>query len=151
VPTKTDSDRILACLIRHPGWSSCRVAKSLGVLTGTVDVVKASSPQPPTEAPPEQNNFASMVSIDKIVTRYDIKSAILRELSKIPMGTLVEESEFCKRTAGSDRNRFRRTVENNPELFKRNRVKVRLKDGEEGRWWWGRDTDIDKVIAIMEQ
>src|SRR4030042_132879 len=79
---------------------------------------------------------SGIVTLEKVINRFDIKAAILRELGKIEKGTLILEQELCQRAAGQDKNRFRRTVENNADLFRLNRVKLKLDEGEP-KYYWG--------------
>ena len=98
---------------------------------------------------PEIKIASGIISLEKIISRYDIKAAILRELEKIEKGTLVSEQELCQRAAGIDKNRFRRTVENNEELFKTRRVKLRIDEGE-AKIFWGSAADIAEATRMRD-
>lgn len=95
----------------------------------------------------EQISVSGLVTLDKVRTRYDIRAAILRELAACPRGSLIVERELCKRTAGSDTDRFRRAVETNLAEFKPYRLKMRLDDGDP-KWWWGHAEDIAEALRI---
>lgn len=99
---------------------------------------------------PEAND--GLVSLDKVRARYDIRAAIIRELGKIPKGKLISEMEFCLRTAGADRNRFRRCVENSGPEFEPNRIKLRLNVSDsDGKFFWGRAEDIAEAKRLRDE
>ena len=93
---------------------------------------------------------AAFVSLSSIREKLDIAEAIKREIQKIPKGKLILEDEMCRRTAGKDRNRFRRAVDNNAEFFRAHRVKLKLDDGGEGKFFWGQDADIAEAVRIRD-
>lgn len=93
---------------------------------------------------------AGVVTLEKVKARYDIKSAILRELAKIEPGTLLSEAELCIRAAGTDKNRFRRAVENNTEAFEAHRVRLQVEQGEP-RWYWGNAKDVAMAAEIRDR
>jgi hypothetical protein len=97
----------------------------------------------------EKPKDVGIISLDKVIAHYDIKSAILRELAKVAKGKLISEAELCQRAAASDRNRFRRCVENNTELFQAMRIKLRLDEGEP-KWWWGHAEDVAEAQKIRD-
>ena len=93
---------------------------------------------------------AGLVSLEKIIQKYDIKAAIERELMTLPKGKLIEESELCRRAAGTDRNRFRRTIENNAEAFRTLRIKLKIDESAEGKWFWGSIQDIAEAQKMRD-
>jgi hypothetical protein len=153
----TLEDRVRACLARHPEWTAQRIANSTGARQAEVEVVRAGLPifaprvEPPAPgpAPSPASGPPSLISLDKVIARYDIKSSILREIGELPKGKLIVEAELCQRTTGMDRNRFRRTVENNPDAFRPLRIKLRLDDVTEGKWYWGKESDIAEAQRIV--
>ena len=90
------------------------------------------------------------VSIEKIISHYDIKSAIFRELQKIPKGKLISQNDFCLRAAGTDKYRFNRTLENNPDEFRAFRIKLKIDDSGEGKWYWGGESDILEALRMRD-
>jgi hypothetical protein len=75
---------------------------------------------------------------------------IRRQVGQIPKGQLLPEEELCRLTAGRDRNRFRRAIENNPDEFKMHRVRLRLDESTDGKWFWGRAADVAEAIRIRD-
>jgi hypothetical protein len=120
---------------------------SLNVRKRDMEVYKSGG----VPSPPQPSESGGYVSLEKIINFYDIKASIKREIDNLPKGQLLPESEFIQRTAGSDRNRFRRTVENNAEEFKPFRIKLRIDGSADGRWYWGRSFDIAKALLIRDQ
>jgi len=151
-PFFTPEEKIQRCLARHPGWLDWQVAKSANVHADAVKSARAGlpvNPQSEISTPAGDNGNAALVSLDKVIARYDIKAAILREIDSLPKGKLIVESELCQRTAGTDRNRFRRTCENNADELKPLRIKLRLDDGTDGKWYWGRASEIAEAQKIV--
>jgi hypothetical protein len=93
---------------------------------------------------------AGTVDLSSVLKRYDIKAAILTELAALPEGKLISEAELCNRTAGTDKNRFRRTVENNPDIFNSLRIKLKLDVANDGKWFWGKADDIATALKIRD-
>lgn len=148
----TQEERIRRCIAKHPDWTDARIQNSVKGRMELIQAVRAGvSPtlQTGESKPLEGNGNAALVSLDKIIARYDIKGAILRVIGELPKGKLIVEAELCQRTAGSDRNRFRRTVENNQEEFKAFRIKLRLDESAEGKWFWGHVSDIEQAQKIV--
>jgi len=98
----------------------------------------------------KKTGLSGVVTLDRVRDRYDIKSAILRELEKIEPGTLVAETELCFRAAGTDKNRFRRAVENNEDDFRAHRVRLQVEKGE-ARWYWGSAKDVAQAEGMRDQ
>ena len=90
-----------------------------------------------------------VITLEKIKNRFDISSAIMRELEKVEKGTLISEAELCQRAAGYDKNRFRRCVENGEELFRMRRVKLKLDEGDP-KWFWGSVEDIEAATKMRD-
>jgi hypothetical protein len=107
---------------------------------------------PPFRAPTAEvkKETPTIISLDKVKTRYDVKAAIERELSKLFRGKLISEDELRQRTAGKDRNRFRKVVDNNPELVRPLRIKISLGEDEEPRWYWGHKDDVAEAKAYRD-
>src|SRR3972149_5976106 len=53
---------------------------------------------------------AGFINLSQVIEKYDVASAIRRALSALPKGRLILEAELCQKTAGTDRNRLRRTL-----------------------------------------
>lgn len=142
-------DRIRACAVRNPDWSDGRIANSVGVKVAHVALVRAGAAAP-TAAPGGEPD-SGFVSLDRVRARYDIKAAIYRELAAVPRGKVLSEAELCTRAAGSDKSRFRRTVENNESEFKPLRLKLKLTAGDsEGKFFWGHAEDIAEALRIRD-
>ncbi len=149
------TERIIACLQRHPDWDTARVAKSCAARHGDVDAVRrgeqVSDPgtaerflkREPATAP-------AGISLAAVKERFDIAAAIARVLREIKHGTLLPEDELCRLTAGRDRTRFRRAVENNPELSRAHRVRLRLDDSTDGKYYWGHESDIAEAVRLRD-
>lgn len=99
------------------------------------------------KAVPEPSGYVSLESICK---KFDVKAAILREIGKVPKGKLIAEAEFCMRTAGKDRNRFRRCIDNNADEFRAYRIKLTIDDANDGRYFWGRPEDIAEALRMRD-
>lgn len=96
---------------------------------------------------PEINPFVTLTAIRE---KLDIGEAIKREITKIPKGKLISEDEMCRRTSGKDRNRFRRAVDNNADFFRAHRVKLRLDEGGDGKFYWGQAADVAEAVALRD-
>jgi len=141
----TKEERIERCIKRHPDWDAPRIANSVGC---SIFLVRARMIG--ETLPKGTESKTGLISLGKVKDRYDIKTAILKALAAIPREQLVVEADLCQRAAGTDRNRFRRTVENNNEEFKVLRIKLRLEDGSEGKWYWGHPDDIAEARRLRE-
>jgi hypothetical protein len=93
---------------------------------------------------------SGIITLEKIKNRFDIAAAIIRELEKVEKGTLILETELCQRAAGYDKQRFRRTIENNEELFRPHRVRLKLDEGD-AKWYWGSKEDIAEAIKERDR
>jgi hypothetical protein len=147
------SDKIKRCLDKHPEWTNKQVAKSTGARYGEIEAVRRGEPVPKTGTPeafPEPAPAAAGVSLSSIRERLDIAAAITRALSNVKRGTLLPEEELCRMTAGRDRNRFRRAVDNHPDLARTHRVKLRLDDSSEGKYYWGRADDVAEALRLRD-
>jgi hypothetical protein len=102
------------------------------------------------KAAPEPSGNSGYVSLESICKKFDVKGAILREVGKIPKGKLIAEAEFCMRTAGKDRNRFRRACDNNAEEFRPYRIKLIIDDSGDGRFFWGRAEDVAEALRMRD-
>lgn len=90
-----------------------------------------------------------IVSLSKVLEKYDTRASILKELEKLPRGRLMAESELCNRTA-RDRGRFRRCIEDNADEFRGLRLKLRLEESGDGRWYWGHPEDIAEAQRMRD-
>jgi hypothetical protein len=104
----------------------------------------------PLPAPPAQAPGAGFVTLAQVIEKYDVAAAIRREIAQLPKGRLLLEQELFQRTAGTDRSRFRRTVENNAEAFRPFRIKLRLERDEEPKWYWADPDTIGKAMKLVE-
>ena len=134
------AEKIKRCLERHPDWSNPRIAKSTGARHDAIEAVRRGEQPPPVPAsvplPPNTSTPPASVSLAAVRERFDIAAAITRALSTVKRGTLLPEEELCRMTAGRDRNRFRRAVDNHPDLARAHRVKLRLDDATDGKYYW---------------
>jgi len=141
-----DDERIKYCITRHPDWDDRRVSRAMLVPIAAVrDVRKSFGP-----GQAKEDSGAGLVSLERVKARYDIKAAILREIGKLGRGKLISENELCDRTAGKDRNRFRRAVENGGDELGAMRIRLRLDDASEGKWYWGHAADIAEATRIRD-
>ena len=92
---------------------------------------------------------SGLINLSQVIEKYDIASAIRRELATLPKGRLILETELCQKTAGTDRNRFRRTVENNADGFRAFRILLKLDEGEK-KWYWGSISDVEQALKIRD-
>jgi hypothetical protein len=60
------------------------------------------------------------------------------------------ESDLRGLVAGTDQNRFRKTLDNFSDEFKRFRIKLKLDDSSDGKWYWGRAEDIEEAIRLRD-
>jgi len=141
----TKEERIERCIKRHPDWDAPRIANSVecSVLLVRARMIGETLPR-------GTERKTGLISLTKVMERYDIKAAILKALATIPRGQLVVEADLCQKAAGKDRNRFRRTVENNNEEFRVLRIKLKLDESSEGKWYWGHPDDVAEAIRIKE-
>ena len=151
----TLEEKIRGCIERHPDWDTARIAKSCGAHHGEVDAVRRGEqvPDPGTAKQYPKQEPASApagISLAAVKQRFDIAGAISRAVKEIRRGTLLPEDELCRLTAGRDRSRFRRAVENNPELSRAHRVRLRLDDSSEGKFYWGHAEDIAEAIRLRD-
>lgn len=145
----TVEEKIKAAIERHPDWDDLRIANSCSAPIAAVRAIRAGEPIPANQVLMSAQEGAGLVSLEKIIQKYDIKAAIERELATLPKGKLIEENELCRRAAGTDKQRFRRTVENNEEFFKVRRIRLKIEDGEP-RWFWGSVQDIAEALKIRD-
>jgi hypothetical protein len=140
-------EKIRRCIERHPDWGDVRIANSIGCRRPLIQAFREGKslsaipdlpPPVPAQIPPMPES--GLISLDKVLQRYDIRAAILRELALVPKGKLLSEVELCQRAAGTDKNRFRRTVENNEAEFRPLRIRLKLDEGEAKWYWAGRET-----------
>jgi len=147
----TREERIRAALARHPDWDDSRIANSMARYHVPVREIRLIRQGQPLPSPiPEAKPEGGLVSLQKIIEKYDIRSAIFRELAALPKGQLIAEAELCQRATGQDRNRFRRTVENNADEFRPYRIKLRLDESSEGKFYWGHPEDIAEAQRIRD-
>lgn len=165
----TTAEKIKRALAKHPDWEDNRIQKTTGGRMAWIRAMRDGT-DPATfhePSPGERDHSAGirilspafpvpagtaggLISLSRIVEKFDIRAAILREIAALPEGELIPEKELCQRTAGKDQSRFRRCVENNGVEFKPHRVKARLDDSADGKWLWGRAKDIEAARAIIE-
>lgn len=153
---QSTEDRIKQCITKHPEWTDARIANSLITSIWNIRAVRAGKPLPlagpitdsavPILSPQPESG---LVSLDKVIHRYDFRAAIYRELALIPRGKLISEAELCQRVAGTDRNRFRRTVENNEAEFRPLRILLKLDEGEK-KWYWADKETIEAAQRIRD-
>ena len=146
----TVEEKVRRCIARHPDWPDRRIALSINK-GGNCKVADVKAIRLGLSMPQQQSQErSSLISLKKIIEKYDIRTAILHEIAKLPEGQLILEADLCKETAGTDRNRFRRTVENNADEFRSLRIKLKLDDSSEGKWYWGHPGDIAEAQRIRD-
>jgi hypothetical protein len=151
----SNAERINACLRRHPDWTDKRIRNALNIQIAEIRTIRAGAPAvaPGPEAAEDAPRPAlglAAVSMAEIRGKLDIAAAIRRELAKIRRGQLLPEDELCRLTSGRDRNRFRRAVENNPDLARTHRVKLRLDDSGDGKYYWGSEEDVAEATRLRD-
>lgn len=144
VKKMTNEEKARKCLERHPDWDDTRISNSANCSIHIVRILRSG------KSTPSKTEDSGIVSIEKVIARYDIKAAIIRELARIPKGQLISESELCLRSAGTDRNRFRRTIENNAEEFRLFRIKLKLEESGDGKWYWSDAETITEAQRIRD-
>ena len=149
MPMMPIEEKIKRCLERHPEWTSKRISNSTGGIVSLVESIRGGGPI--EEKPRAETSGAGLVTLADVRQRFDIPAAIKRELGRLGKGQLMPEDELCRLTAGRDRNRFRRAVDNNPALPQTHRVKLRLDDSGDGKFFWGNAADISEARHIYEQ
>jgi hypothetical protein len=140
--------------MRAQGLSAKRIGVALGLTQTQVEgrfKRLRGKPLPPTAAPTQAPETIGVVNLGQIIKQYDTHDAILRELAAIPPENVVEQSELVRRSCGSDRARFNRCVELHSEEFKNYRIQMKLSEGRESRWYWGRPEFITKVRSLVEK
>jgi hypothetical protein len=144
----TREEKIDNALRRHPDKDDGYIAQCADVHVVEVKAQREGRPltmeSSPTPAPE-----SGLISLDKVIQKYDIRSAILRELALIPKGKLISEVELCQRAAGTDKNRFRRTVENNEAEFRPLRILLKLDEGEK-RWYWADRETVEAAQRMRD-
>jgi len=142
-------DRIMRCIGRHPDWTNKRIANSASCRVREVVSFKEGKL---LDAGPNGNTHQpGIISLEQVFKKYDIRSSILRELAAVPRGELIQEEDLRQKSAGQDRNRFRRTIENNAEEFKPVRLLLKIEEGSDGKWYWGHAEDIKKAKEIRDK
>jgi hypothetical protein len=63
---------------------------------------------------------------------------------------LLPQDELCRLTVGRDRNRFRRAIDNNPDLVRAHRVRLCLDDSTEGKFYWGHEADVQEAARLRD-
>ena len=148
----TLEEKIRGCIERHPDWDTKRISNSTGGSKADVEAVRRGE----SIAPRSESPFAppvpgpAAISLARVKERFDIAAAITRALSTVKRGTLLPEEELCRMTAGRDRNRFRRAVDNHPDLARAHRVKLRLDDATDGKYYWGHSEDIQEALRLRD-
>lgn len=151
MPKKTNAERVLSCIARHPDWNDIRVAKSLALPIGFTRSAMRGDPISEAFAFSVSPGRASggIISLGAVREKLDTRAAILREISALPADQLIEDREMRQRACGHDANRFRRTVENNADFFRQYRIRLRLDEGE-ARWYWGRAETISEATRLRD-
>lgn len=140
----TTEEKIKNALKRHPEWADRRIANSTGGGLAEIQAVRGGGSRP------EAALAGASISLATVKDRFDVAAAIRRELIKVRRGHLLPEDELCRVTAGKDRNRFRRAVDNNPDLARRHRVKLRLDESGDGKFYWGQAADVLAAIRLRD-
>lgn len=144
-------DRIKACIARHPEWPAEHINNSIsGSNISMVRAIMAGAAVPDLSTTVLKPESSAYVSLDKIRARYDVAAAIDRELLKIPRGKVLLESDFCQRVAGHDKYRFNRCVENSGTKYSGNRIKIKLADEGEPKYYWGHADDVAEIQRMRD-
>lgn len=166
-------EKIKNCLERHPDWDDKRIAKSTGARRDDVAAVRRGEGLPvretivPLRISDEQSaeirekvrtwkadhpapGSTPCITLAAVREKLDVAAMIRRELGKVGKGQLLPEEEICRLTAGRDRNRFRRAVENNADEFRAHRIRLRLDESTDGKWYWGRKDDVAEALRIRD-
>lgn len=142
------ANRIAACIAKHPDWTDKRVTCAIvGAHIADCAAVRAGNPISVPQATPAATG---VIDLEQVRRHYDLFSKIQQEIKGIPHGKLIAEDELRQRVAGSDRNRFRRTVENNLDALKTYRVKLKLEEGTDGKVFWGNVEDVAAALKMRD-
>ena len=141
----TTEEKIQRALEKHPDWNTRRIACSTGGTYAEVEAARGGG----RDSQPDPASGTS-ISLSTIKDRFDVAAAIRREIARIRRGHLLPEDELCRMTAGKDRNRFRRAVDNNPDLARKHRVKLRLDETGDGKFYWGQAADVLAAIRLRD-
>lgn len=137
--------RLKACIAKHPDWDDTQVLRSIrGSRKPMISALRAGQAPILSEPTPKM----VLLSLAKVKFRYDVLAAIQREMLNIPRGKFILEDDLRQLAAGKDRNKFRKVVENNIDLFRPLRVKITMDDVE--RWYWGHRDDVAEVVSLKE-
>lgn len=148
------NEKVRRCVAKHPDWHWKRIASATGGHKPVIEAILRGEPVPeltPAPAPgPVDSSAPGCISLSAVRDKLDIAAMIRREVNRIPRGQLMPEDDLCRLTAGRDRNRFRRAVENNADCFRAHRVRLRLDESTEGKWYWGQAPDVAEAIRIRD-
>ena len=150
MPKKSNAERVLTCIAKHPDWDVVRVANSMCISREFVRSIMRGEPVA-EEGSPQALCRASgaVITLGAVREKLDTRAAIIKEISALPTDELIEDREMRQRACGHDATRFRRTVENNADFFRQYRIKLRLDEGE-GRWYWGRAETVAEALRLRE-
>lgn len=141
-------DRVRDCIANHPDWDTPRVLAAIfGSSRELIETIREGKPVTPSLVEPKGSGT---ITLDSIRKRYDISASIKTELCRLKAGTLIAERELCSKTAGKDRNRFKRAVDNTEE-FAANRIKLRLGEDTDGQWFWGSALDVAEAKRVRDE
>jgi len=143
-PFLTPEQKVRRCIERHPDWTTARIAKSTGIRIAEVEALRGGQATPQGEPQPGTGGNG-LIALSSIVARYDVRSAILREIGELPSDKVISEADLCQRTSGSDRNRFRRTVENCAAEFEPYRIRIKLDKDRDPVYVWGCASAIEAL------
>jgi len=147
----SNEDRVKLCIKRHPDWPDGRISNSLNIRMKEIEAIRLGIPVASQEsAAAPVAGVGAAVSMSDVRQKLDTAAAIRREIVAIKRDHLVPEEELCRLTAGRDRNRFRRAVDNNPELARAHRIKLRLDESTEGKFFWGHAEDITEAARLRD-
>ena len=150
MPKKSNAERVMECIAKHPDWDDVRVANSMCISRNYVRSIMRGEPvvEPGEQQAPARSS-GCIITLGAVREKLDTRAAIMKEISALPADELIEDREMRQRAIGHDATRFRRTVENNADFFRQYRIKLRLDEGE-GRWYWGRAETIAEALRLRE-
>ena len=119
----------------NKAWSRYRPGSSIGPPPGASETVE-----------PRRT-----ITLGVIAERYDTRAAILREVAKIPAGEFMEQGLLSRIAVGADHVRFNRCLELNAGEFGAYRIKIKIGESPEGKWFWAAPADIAKAREEIEQ
>jgi hypothetical protein len=142
--------------LKNQRWKTKDIAAGMGLTMTTVNKAwgrygPAGEGHPPDGSQESPPGPARSITLGQIIDKYDTRKAIFRELGKIPKGEFMEQADLCRSASGADRLRFNRCLEIHAAEFAPYRIKIRIGESADGRWYWASPEDIAKAKSEVEE